>query len=390
MPEGEFLQYGGQAVIEGVMMRSPRFFAVACRAANQEIVLQAEPVEKTWIGRQNWLKKPFLRGSLALLDAMALGIKALQFASHVQLDETKQGDGPPKDEPIQTKKERRIFWLALLIANVAMGAWLVPVVGSAILAKLGDVWNWLSSPKGITVVGGFILLFIILGILGARKGKESGTGSINEIAVGGAMVFGLVFGVLLFVVLPTAAVDAFAHPPYNWGERELNLLDGALRIFIFFDYIALIGQTKDIFRVFQYHGAEHKAINALEAGDEVTVENALKQTRIHPRCGTSFVVIVLVLTMLVLAFLPRPPIAIRIPLHLLMLFPIAGVAYELLRLAGRYRHSWVTKVAFGPGMLTQYLTTREPNPRQVEVAVASLKAVMDKEKGHAEEKLVVA
>lgn len=387
MPQGEYLQYGGQAVIEGVMMRSPRFFAVACRAANQEVICQAEPIEKTWIGRQNWLKKPFLRGSLALLDAMALGIKALQFASQVQLDEKLQGDGPPSDERVARGAGDWLFWLVLLAINVAVGAWIGPVVWGALSQKLGSIWAAVTSVKGLAIIGGAIVEIVLLSLAGRGKKTES-SDSIQNIAVTGAMIFGLVFGLLLFVVLPTTAVDAFrAH---GWSDRELNLLDGALRLFIFFDYIALIGQTRDIFRVFQYHGAEHKAINTLEAGQELTVENALRQTRLHPRCGTSFVVIVLLLSIVLFAYLPRPTVLLRIPLHIAILFPIAGISYECIRLAGKFRNSVLTKIAFGPGLLTQFLTTREPNARQVEVAVAALKAVMEREEGVATERLVVA
>ncbi len=387
MPKGEYLQYGGQAVIEGVMMRSPRFFAVACRAPNQEIVCQAEPIEKTWIGRQTWLKKPFLRGSLALLDAMALGIKALQFASNLQLDEEKQGEGPSKDERVNRTRERWIFWPIFLAINAVVAWFLVPVVGGLLVDRAADVWNWIRSPKGLTLIASVIVLIVLALQASARNSKKQGS-SINDTAFIGAMAFGLLFGVMVFVVIPTTAVDAFRGDPYLWPSMKLNVLDGCLRLFIFLDYVALIGQNREIFRVFQYHGAEHKAINTLEAGKDLTLQNCSAQTRLHPRCGTSFVIIVFLISIVVFAFIPRPPTYIRIPLHIALLFPIAGIAYECIRFAGKFRASFFTKLAFWPGLATQLLTTREPNAQQVEVALTSLKAVMDKEQS--EEKLVVA
>jgi uncharacterized protein YqhQ len=383
MPKGEYLQYGGQAVIEGVMMRSPRFFAVACRAPNQEIVVQAEPIESTWIGRQKWLKKPFLRGVLALLDALVLGLRSLQFASQVQLDESKAGDGPPKSERVRSTTGKLLFWIVFLAINAVVAWFLVPVVGGAMVAKAGQVWQWVSSPRGMIVLGVGVILVAWMVASAARSGrKQDPEGSINEIAVGGAMTLGLAFGIVLFVIIPTAAVDAFKA--YGWEVWQLNLLDVVLRLFIFLDYIALIGQVPDLYRVFQYHGAEHKAINTLEADQELTAENAARQTRIHPRCGTSFVVIVVLLSIAVFPFLPRPALWLRIPLHLAILFPIASVAYEALRLAGKFRGRALATLAFWPGMLTQFLTTREPNERQVEVALHSLKAVMAKEEAREE------
>lgn len=326
MPTGEYLQYGGQAVIEGVMMRSPRFFAVACRAPNDEIVLQAEALAITWIGRQKWLKKPFLRGSLALVDAMMLGIRALTFASNIQLDE-RYAKTPPTDA----------------VAD--------PAPESAATAE-----------------------------------KPTPSSSIQGIAIGGAMVVGLGFGVVLFFVVPTLISEFFKR--YGWSVGALNMLDGVLRILIFLGYIMLIGLNKEIRRVFQYHGAEHKAINTLEDGQEMSLENARAQTRLHPRCGTSFVIIVLLLSILVFSVLPRPVVYLRIPMHLLMLPVIAGIAYEAIRLAGRFRSSFWTKIAFAPGLLTQYLTTREPDDRQIEVALAALNSVIERE-GFDHERVVV-
>lgn len=323
MPQGEYLQYGGQAIFEGVMMRSPRFFSVACRAPNGEIITQTEAMEKTWIGKQKWLKLPFLRGSLALLDAMALGIKAMRFASNVQL-------APQYQKPDEN-------------------------------GKVAD-----AAPEG--------------------------SSRVQDVAVGGAMISGIVMGLLLFVFLPNWLAEAFG----KLEPLQKNLLAGLIKIVFFLGYLAGIGQMAAIKDVFRYHGAEHKAINTLEAEQELSLENCKAQTRLHPRCGTSFAVIVLLVSLVVFTFVPRYPLGehlfpagflntlvnslIRFGIEIVVLPIIAGISYELLRLAGKFRHQGLVNLAFKPGIWTQFLTTREPNEGQIEVALIALKNVLNAEK----------
>ena len=312
----ENLQYGGQAVIEGVMMRSPKWFAVACLKPDGTLSIKTEMVENTILGKLKALNKPLLRGTLALLDAMALGMKALQFSAQVQADAI-------------TAHDR---------------------------AKTG-------STK---------------------------TSQVNDIAIGATMVGALCFGLTLFVALPTLATQ-LAQPylglkpddvPTYTQMMALNAVDGAIRMTIFLTYIALIGRMENIKRVFQFHGAEHKAINTLEAGDELTVENAARASRIHPRCGTSFVIIVLLAGIVVHCFFPRPEnYFVRLALHIAVIPLVAGIGYEIIRLAGKYRHVPIMNWALAPGLWTQRLTTREPDSKQIEVALASLKTVMAKERG---------
>jgi uncharacterized protein YqhQ len=293
-----YWRYGGQAVIEGVMMRSPRHFAVACRKPNGEIILHSEPIANTLLGKLQFLNRPFLRGVLMLIDAMALGIRTLHFSSMVQIEYDAQQN--PEQKPM---------------------------------------------PK-----------------------------SMYDIAIGVTTAVSFVLGLALFFFVPTAITD-WVKRAY-WTSFEQNLLDGAIRIAIFLGYVALIGLMRDIRRVFQYHGAEHKAINALEAGLSVTVENARAQTRLHPRCGTSFVLLVLILSVFVFSLTGRPPIYIRLPLHLALLPVVASITYEIIRLAGMFRNGFFTRVLLAPGLWTQYLTTREPDDSQIEVAVQSLQRVM--------------
>jgi uncharacterized protein YqhQ len=261
----EFLQYGGQAVIEGVMMRSPRYFAVACRKPDQTIVVQEEPVERSIIGRLKWLNRPFLRGSLALLDAMVLGTKALTFAANVQAEAI-----PPKEGSRKKGEAERTS-----TSNGASPA--PPAADSA-----------------------------------SRPGSR-----INDIAIGATLVFALCFGVFLFVALPTYLTQVSQQNLGITHEKAQNFLDGVIRITIFLCYIALISRMENIRRVFQYHGAEHKAINTLEAGEALTLENCLRQSRIHPRCGTSFIIVVLLVGILMHCLFPRPEnYFVRLALHI--------------------------------------------------------------------------
>lgn len=317
MPVGEYLQYGGQAIVEGVMMRSPRFFSVACRAPNGEIVLQTEAIEKTWIGRQTWLKRPFLRGSLALLDAMALGIRAMRFAANIQVEAKYQKEDP-------------------------------------------------SNPVAATP-------------------GPAGSAKIQDAAIGATMLISLAFGMVLFNYVPNLVAEFTQRAANTKDYRVINLVAELVKITIFLGYIGLIGLLPDIRRVFQYHGAEHKAINTLEADQELTLENCRAQTRLHPRCGTSFAIIVLLLGLLTFTFVPRYPVTghqgnafadvtVRFAIELCILPFIAGVAYELLRLAGKFRNQAIVNIAFKPGIWSQYLTTREPEDEMIEVALASLKA----------------
>ena len=338
------LQYGGQAVIEGVMMRSKHYFAVACRRPDGQIIVQREEVDKSIIGKLKWLNKPFLRGTLALIDAMALGSRALSFASNVQLQYEQERSGQTAVVVSPTEKARE---------------------------EIRD--SAASFANGIPLV---------------VSENSSKNGKINDIAIGSSLAFSLVFGVVLFVLVPTLLTDKLGkYLPVIMADashRDLsrNISDGLIKMVIFFGYISLISCMKTIQRVFQYHGAEHKAINTLEAGLPLDREHALAASRIHPRCGTSFIFIVLVVNLIVFALLPRPPFwLLRFPLHLAVIPLVAGIAYEIIKFAGKFRRNPLVMAVFAPGMATQYLTTRQPDVSQIEVALAALYSVMEAE-GH--------
>jgi uncharacterized protein YqhQ len=328
VPKGEYLQYGGLAIIEGVMMRSPKHFSVACRAPNGQIVLHSEPVEKGWFAKQRWLKLPFFRGPFALIDSFALGNRAITFASNVQLDP--QYAAVPADE---------------------------------------------KSAEGS----------------GVYHTEQHGHSKLQSAAIGVLSLVSIAVMVAIFMFLPQVLGEQLRSAGVT-NERLLNLASGTIKLILFISYVSLIRRLKSIYRVFQYHGAEHKAINTMEAGEELTMENCRKQTRLHPRCGTNFAVIVLLLDIAVMTFVMRYPLgygqvhylvnlAIRALINVPILILVSGVAYEMIRLAGRFRSSWLVNIFFFPGLLTQYITTAPPEDDQIEVALVALREVMKEEEG---------
>ena len=215
-------------------------------------------------------------------------------------------------------------------------------------------------------------------------------GSLQNIAVGGALVLGLGLGLLLFNYLPNFLATLLR----NFGVDNLiliNLTTEIIKVIFFLGYIGLIGFLPEIKRVFRYHGAEHKAINTLEAEKDLTLENCKQQTRLHPRCGTSFAIVVLIVGMIVFTFFPKPQIPesrflesiVRFLVEIPFLAPIAGISYELIRFAGKMKNSAYVRALFAPGLATQYLTTREPDADQIEVALVALQAVVEAEEADA-------
>lgn len=332
MSKEDFLSVGGQAIVEGVMMRSPKYFAIACRAPNGALIVKSEPIEKTWIGRQKWLKIPFIRGSWALLDAMTLGTRAMKFASDIQLapeyqkvEEVVEGDGSEaksqdaKPEPVMNKKIQDGIIITTLIVSLA-------------------------------------------------------------------------FAIFIFKFLPQIAGTVLKEKA-QLSDRGTNLTVEIVKIVFFIGYLAAISRLEGVKEVFRYHGAEHKAINALEAELPLTMENCKAQTRLHPRCGTSFAIIVLILGLIAFPFVPRFETLLpqfkgklfmevlgNFGMHLVILPFIAGFAYELLRFAGKFRDNATIMILFKPGLWTQLITTQEPEDKHIEVALASLEACMSGER----------
>ncbi len=322
----EYLTFGGLAVVEGVMMRSPHHFAVACRAPNGNIVVKTEPLAATWLGKQQWLKKPFLRGTLALLDTMALGNRAMNWAADIQ---TRRKYAAKDDE-----------------GNV--------VETTSNLSK--PVENFLIF---LAVAAGLIVQFVIFR------------------------------GVPEFVA--EQVIRTATHSPtVNKELLATNILAEIVKVVMFIAFLAIISRFPSMLEVFRYHGAEHKAINTIEARLDLTVANCGAQTRLHPRCGTNFLIIVTLLAFIVFPLIPRDlfvpatspwwKLALsRIPLQLVVFPILAGVSYEVIRAAGKAKDQRWVNVILKPGLMTQLITTAEPREKHLEVAIASLKAVLKAE-----------
>lgn len=280
---------GGQAVIEGVMMRGKTHVAVAVRQPDGEISVDVRPVNSI-SDRYPILKKPFLRGVVSLVESLVMGMKALAYSAQVSGDE---------DEKLDSKE------MAMTIA-VSAG-----------------------------------------------------------------------LAILLFIVIPTWSMRFLTG--ITQDHMVLNLAEGVLRMAIFLAYIAGISAMDDIQRVFQYHGAEHKTIYTYEAGLPLKVENVRPFSTLHPRCGTNFLMIVMLISMFIFTFLGWPSLWERILSRILLMPVIAGVSYELIRYAGAHTDNPLVRIAITPGLLLQKLTTRQPDDSQIEVAIASLKAVVPPE-----------
>lgn len=290
---------GGQALIEGVMMRGPKRAAMAVRTPSNEIDIEEWDVKKP-----NLISKiPFARGIVTLFSSLAMGYGCLaKSAEKSGLEEENASEKPSKFE-------------------------------SFIEDKFGDK----------------IMAFVV--ILG--------------------VVLGVGLSILLFMFLPSLAVKGLDKLVTLGGYKAL--IEGFIKITIFVVYLALVGRMKDIRRVFEYHGAEHKSIFCLEAGEPLTVENVKKQSRFHPRCGTSFMILILIISILVfsLPIITWDNIFIRTGLKLLFLPLIVGIGYELIRLAGKHDNI-ITRIISFPGLKLQKLTTKEPDDSQIEVAIAAL------------------
>lgn len=322
------VSYGGQAVIDGVMIRSPRFVAVACRHphpdgrpgdAGTAIDIWTEPVRSLFVRWPLLRKIPLLRGFIALFEMLALGLRSLERSANIQAAFLKL--------------------VALALASLPAEEPSEPTAG-----------------ESSGTLHGPLMLSAIIGALG--------------------------LGVALFVLLPNWLAELlgrwFGLPEHG---LLLNLIEGLIRLLLFVGYILAIGRMRDIQRVFQYHGAEHKVVNGFEAGLELESEAMLGQSVIHPRCGTNFAFIVIVMSLVVFAFLPwTQSLWPRLGLRLLFLPLVAGISFELIRFVGTRRHiAWLQTVIV-PGLALQKLTTREPEPHMLEVALASLRAVVDAER----------
>lgn len=292
---------GGQAVIEGIMMKNRDKYSVAIRTPRNEIEVTLEEYD-SFSPSKTLLKIPFLRGVFNFIDSLILGVRTLNYSATFY------------EEPVSRRKERPKFFERLF----------------------GDI-----SDK-------------ILSIL--------------------TVVFSIAFSVGLFMLLPYFISQLFRTTIIN--ETVIAILEGVIRVAIFVSYLVLISLMRDIRRVYMYHGAEHKCINCLESGHELTVENVRKSSRLHKRCGTSFMFFVVIISVIMFIFIRVDDPVMRVVVRLLLIPVIAGVSYEVIRLAGK-SNNIIVRILSAPGMLLQKLTTREPDDDMIEVGIAAVSAVFD-------------
>lgn len=327
--QGEPHFYGGQAVIEGVMMRGKEKYAVAVRREDGEIVL-AEKDIVPFSERHPWAKWPFVRGNVSLFESLILGFSSLQFSADVLAQE--------ENERVAAEKAQ---------AAEAMQADLAPDV--------------------------------VEGREGAPEEASEPVGGIGPLLMGLTTAIAFVLAIALFILLPTWVVDWFLGKGVEgatYGDSVIrNLVEGCIRLAVITLYILTISLMTYVKRVFQFHGAEHATINCLEAAEEVTQANCMKHATLHPRCGTAFLLVVIVVKVILGSFFGWPVLWLRMLIRLALLPIVAGIAYEVIRWAGRRRDSLLARALAGPGMLMQMLTTRRPDESQVQVAMYALGAV---------------
>jgi len=310
------LLVGGQAVIEGVMMKAPHAIATAVRRANGNIEIKAEPYESISV-KYPFLKTPFLRGAVNLIEMMIIGVRTLNYSADIAMQDAEAEEN--KDKPEAKKK------------------------------KSGN--------------SNFMLFLTLL------------------------LAFGI--GIALFFVLPLFVTTKL----FNLENNVLlfNLVSGGIRLGLLLIYIVAISKMKDVHRIFQYHGAEHKLVFTFEQGKDLNVENAKTFTTYHPRCGTSFLVVVMLVAIITFALLDALIIGqlgyinlpIRLAIHLPFIPILGGISYEFIRLSAKKTDTLLGKILVAPGLWLQRITTQEPDEAQLEVALTALNAALNFKKEEA-------
>jgi uncharacterized protein YqhQ len=310
------LNVGGQAVIEGVMMRSKETIATAVRIPSGEILVKTEHY-LSLSKRVKLLGLPILRGAVAFVEMLVIGIRTLNFSADIAVQEVEKEEAAKNGKPVPEAQNRR-----------------------------------------------------------------------NSLYLALTAIFALALGIGIFFFLPLAIASLFDI------EREavgFNLLAGGIRLTMFVAYVWLISQFREFRRIFQYHGAEHKSIYAFEMGDDLTIEKVSTHTRFHPRCGTSFILIVALAAILIYAISDTlyqiitgypPGLLTRFAVHFSLLPLVAGSSFELLKLSGKTRDHAITRVLIKPGLWLQKITTKEPTPDQLEVGIAALEAAVGIKESH--------
>jgi uncharacterized protein YqhQ len=358
-PERDLI-VGGQAVIEGVMMRTPNAYAIAVRKADGTIVNTAARLPK-WSDKYPILKLPVLRGGAVLIQSMGLGIKALNYSANEAFAEAEEA----KTEEVKV------------------------ALSPAVIEGEGDFAGLTGAIPGLIPVP-------------TQKRSKDELKKGTTAAAAGSIVFALIFNVLLFVAAPllltnalfiatgwatAPATEAVANPAWYdsiWAAVQtylhpvrpsvaFNLIDGLIRMTFFLIMIVSFSLLKDIRRVFEYHGAEHKTVFTWEAGLPLTVDNARPQPRQHPRCGTSFLMVVMLVAIVLFSVIKFDSLLLNFLIRLALMPVVAGLSYEIIRLSAKKESSWFFKLMTRPGVWLQNITTQEPDDKQLEVAIEALK-----------------
>jgi uncharacterized protein YqhQ len=331
LESGEETLVGGQAVLEGVMMRSPHAWAIACRKPSGEVVTMSEPLERP-SEKHKWMGWPIVRGVMTLGYAMNLGYRALRFSANVAIEDIMQdGQKTGTSDHVQTapvaatsKQEKR--------------------------EKAASLSGWLAAMNVVISIGFFIFMYKYLPLLAATELKKI------DPALGGQIVF--------------------------------NLVDGAIRLLLFLLFIWGVSLWKDIRRVYEYHGAEHKTVFAFENGDPLKTEEVQKYPTFHPRCGTSFLMTVMLISIGFYMLIPFTTFWPRFASRIALLPIIAGISYEIIRFAAKHRGSLFSLMT-APGLWLQRITTKPPSDDQAQCAIVALDQAMSLEKERGGE-LVIA
>jgi uncharacterized protein YqhQ len=295
--------YGGQAIIEGVMIRGASDAVVAVRKPDGEIMVQPLPQSKLWLSR--WRHILFLRGIAVLAETLTLGMKALAVSANAAL--------PQDDE--------------------------------------------------------------------AEDGEAAGEQTLGGLALGGMIALSLTLAIVIFFIIPLFLSRGLES--FGWNDWAANAGEGGIRILLFLGYIWLIGRMSDIQRLYGYHGAEHMAVHAHENGDPLTPEGLRLHPTAHSRCGTAFLLTVVLVSIVAFMFFPRDPLWIHFASRIVLIPVVAAISYEIIRFNGRHSDWWWVKVVAWPSLLLQNLTTKQPDDGQCEVAIASIQAAIELDNGKA-------
>jgi uncharacterized protein YqhQ len=338
---GEETLVGGQAVLEGVMMRSPHAWAIACRKPSGEVVTMSEPLERA-SEKHKWMAWPIVRGVMTLGYAMALGYRALRFSANVAIEDMMQSDAATNH--VETAAS------AVPPKRSEAESTTTPASKSQTREKAATISGWLAAVNIVISLAFFIFMYKYVPLVAATELKK-----INP-ALGGQIMF--------------------------------NLVDGVIRLILFLLFIWGVSLWSDIRRVYQYHGAEHKTVFAFENGDPLTTTAVQKYSTFHPRCGTSFLMTVMLISIVFYMLFPVTTFWARFALRIVLLPVIAGVSYEIIRFAAKHRGSLFALIT-APGLWLQRITTKPPSDEMAQCAITALDHAMSLEKERGGE-LVIA